>query len=76
MVTLAPETVSTATDSTKNLLTLKAFSGYTENRTEQKHTKSWQLKDVVAGLAEADQEDFATEAEVKAVFANYGYNYR
>ena len=69
MVMLSPKTVLTATDSTKNPLTLKVFSGYTEN-----HTESWQAKDIRAGLAEADQEDFATEAEVETIFAKYGSN--
>ena len=34
--------------------------------------QSWQVQDIEAGLAEAGRGEFATDAEVKAVFAKYG----
>lgn len=33
---------------------------------------SWQIRDIKAGIAEADAGDFASSEEVQAVFAKYG----
>ena len=54
-----------ATARTKSFVTLEALSTYLE-------AQSWQVKDIEAGLAEADQGEFATDAQVDAVFAKYG----
>jgi len=35
--------------------------------------KQWQLADIQAGLQEADNGEFATAEEVRAVFAKYGH---
>ncbi len=54
-----------ATARTKSFVTLEALSSYLE-------TQSWQVKDIEAGISDADQGDFATDAEVNAVFEKYG----
>ena len=59
------EDLATATARTKSFVALEALSSYLE-------TQSWQVKDIDAGLADADKGDFATEAQVNAVFAKYG----
>ena len=37
--------------------------------------QEWQLKEIEAGIADADAGRFATEEEVAAVFAKYGVRY-
>jgi RHH-type transcriptional regulator, rel operon repressor / antitoxin RelB len=59
------EALSKATARTKSFVTLEALSSYLE-------AQSWQIKDIEAALEEADQGDFARDAQVKAVFAKYG----
>ena len=54
-----------ATARTKSFVTLEALSSYLE-------TQSWQVKDIEAGISDADQGDFATDAEVNAVFEKHG----
>jgi RHH-type rel operon transcriptional repressor/antitoxin RelB len=59
------EDLAKATARTKSFVTLEALSTYLE-------AQSWQVQDVEAGLTEAGRGEFATDAEVKAVFAKYG----
>ena len=59
------ETLATATARTKSFVTVEALSSYLEQH-------SWQVQDIEAAMAEADNGDFAPEAEVNAVFAKYG----
>jgi predicted transcriptional regulator len=59
------ELLAKATARTKSFVTLEALSSYLE-------TQSWQVKDIEAGIADADRGDFATEPQVNAVFAKYG----
>lgn len=59
------EALALATARTKSFVTLEALSRYLE-------AQSWQVKDIEAGIADADQGDFATDAQVNAVFAKYG----
>ena len=54
-----------ATARTKSFLTMEALKAYVER-------ESWQIRDIHEGIAEADSGDFATEAEVNAVFAKHG----
>jgi len=35
-------------------------------------TEQWQVQDIQAGLSEADRGEFASDAEVEAVFKRYG----
>ncbi|MDD2774812.1 MAG: hypothetical protein PHU06_02535 [Gallionella sp.] len=59
------EALAKATARTKSFVTLEALSHYLE-------AQSWQVKDIEAGIADADRGDFATDAQVNAVFAKYG----
>lgn len=59
------EDLAKATARTKSLITLEALSTYLE-------AQRWQVQDIEEGLAEADQGEFASEAEVNAVFTHYG----
>ena len=59
------EDLAKATARTKSFLTLDALSTYLE-------AQSWQIKDIDSGRAEADSGEFATDAEVQAVFSKYG----
>jgi RHH-type transcriptional regulator, rel operon repressor / antitoxin RelB len=59
------EDLAKATARTKSFVTLEALSSYLE-------AQSWQVKDIQAGLAEADQGDFASEDKVTCIFAKYG----
>jgi predicted transcriptional regulator len=36
-------------------------------------SEQWQIADIQAGLQEADQGEFASAQEVRAVFAKYGH---
>ena len=59
------ETLAKSTARTKSFVTVEALSNYLE-------AQSWQIKEIEAGIAEADKGDFATDAQVNAVFAKYG----
>jgi RHH-type transcriptional regulator, rel operon repressor / antitoxin RelB len=58
------DNLAKATARTKSFVTLEALSSYLE-------TQTWQVKDIEAGIADADRGDFATDAQVNAVFAKY-----
>lgn len=57
--------VAKARACTKGVLAQEALASYLQLQDEQ-------LSEIELGLAEADQGLFATDAEVKAVFAKYG----
>ena len=59
------EDLAKARARTKRFITLEALSTYLE-------AQRWQVQDIEAGLAEADRGEFASDAEVNAVFADYG----
>ena len=59
------ETLAKSTARTKSFVTVEALSNYLE-------AQSWQIKEIEAGIAEADKGDFATDTQVNAVFAKYG----
>jgi len=54
-----------STARTKSFVTVEALSNYLA-------AQSWQVKEIKAGLADADLGDFATDDQVNAVFAKYG----
>lgn len=58
------EALTKATGRTKSFLTVEALRGYI-------HAESWQIQDIKNGIAEADQNEFASEEEVSAFFAQY-----
>ena len=53
-----------ATGRSKSFLTVEALDAYLEQQ-------SWQIAEVNAGLAEADRGEFASDKEMKAIFAKY-----
>ena len=57
--------IAKATEQTKSFIALTALNSYLQEQ-------SWQVRDIEAGIAEADNGEFATDEEVKAVFAKYG----
>lgn len=59
------EDLAKSTARTKSFVTVEALSSYLA-------TQSWQVKEITAGIADADRGDFATDAQVNAVFAKYG----
>ncbi|MBV2235552.1 MAG: CopG family transcriptional regulator [Sterolibacterium sp.] len=59
------EDLAQATARTKSFVTLEALSRYLAEQ-------SWQVQDIQAGLEEAERGDFASDAEVSAVFARHG----
>ena len=59
------EELAKATARTKSFLTIDALTQYVER-------ESWQIRDIHEGLKEADAGEFATDDQVKAVFAKYG----
>lgn len=59
------EELARATARTKTFLAVEALKGYVEN-------ESWQVRDIRAGIAEADAGDFASPEEVAATFAKHG----
>ena len=59
------EKLAAATARTKSFVTVEALTHHLEHQ-------SWQIQDIQAGLDEADQGDFASEAQVNAVFAKHG----
>jgi RHH-type transcriptional regulator, rel operon repressor / antitoxin RelB len=59
------EDLAKSTARTKSFLTVEALSSYLA-------TQSWQVKEIAAGIADADMGDFAADDQVDAVFAKYG----
>jgi predicted transcriptional regulator len=57
--------LASATMRSKTFLATEALKSYLER-------EAWQIQDVRQSLAEADAGEFASEAEVSAVFAKYG----
>jgi RHH-type transcriptional regulator, rel operon repressor / antitoxin RelB len=57
--------LATATARTKSFVTVEALSNYLA-------TQSWQVQEVTIAIEEMDRGEFATDAEVNAVFAKYG----
>lgn len=55
-----------ATGRSKSFLAVEALKSYVGQ-------EQWQISDIQAALQEADQGDFASADEVKAVFAKYGH---
>jgi RHH-type rel operon transcriptional repressor/antitoxin RelB len=59
------EALARATARTKSYLAIDALTSYVER-------ESWQIRDIQEGIREADAGEFATDEQVKAVFAKYG----
>ena len=59
------EALARATARTKRFLTIDALTRYLER-------ESWQIRDIHEGIREADAGEFATDEQVKGVFARYG----
>lgn len=59
------EEIARATARTKSYVTLMALTQYLQDQ-------RWQIRDIEEGIAEADKGEFASDAEVNAVFAKYG----
>jgi predicted transcriptional regulator len=59
------EELARATARTKSFLTIDALMHYVER-------ESWQIRDIHEGIKEADAGEFATDDQVKDVFAKYG----
>lgn len=57
--------LTSSTGRSKTFLAVEALDAYLEQQ-------AWQIAEIKAGLAEADRGEFATEDEVRAVFAKYG----
>lgn len=59
------EELAQSTARTKSFVTVEALSSYLASQ-------SWQIKEITAGIADADMGDFATDDQVNAAFAKYG----
>ena len=59
------EELARATARTKSCLAVEALKGYVEDG-------SWQVRDIRAGIAEADAVDFSSPKEVAETFAKHG----
>jgi RHH-type rel operon transcriptional repressor/antitoxin RelB len=59
------EELAKATARTKSFLTIDALTDYVQR-------ESWQIRDIHEGIQEADAGEFASDSQVKAVFAKYG----
>ena len=59
------EELAKATARTKSFLTIDALTTYVER-------ESWQIRDIHEGIKEADAGEFATDDQVKDLFARYG----
>lgn len=59
------EELAKATSRTKSFLAIDALTSYVQS-------ESWQIRDIQEGIAEADAGEFATDQQVKTVFAKYG----
>lgn len=53
-----------STGRTKSFLAVEALEAYVS-------LQSWQIAEIQAGIAEADRGEFATDEEMKAIFAKY-----
>ena len=58
--------LSEITGRTKNFLAVQALRNFIEQ-------ESWQIAEIKKGLAEADAGDFATDEEMQALNAKWGY---
>lgn len=59
------EELAKATARSKSFLAIDALTHYVQS-------ESWQIRDIHEGIKEADAGEFATDKQVKAVFAKYG----
>ena len=59
------ERLTQVTGRTKSFLAVQALTSYVE-------TEAWQVRDIEAGLAEADRGEFASAEEVASFFAEHG----
>lgn len=59
------DALAKATASTKRHVTIDALSDHVQ-------CESWQIRDIHEGIREADAGEFATEDQVRAVFATRG----
>ena len=59
------EELSKATARTKSFLAIDAPTNYVQH-------ESWQIRDIQEGIEEADAGEFASDQQIKAVFAKYG----
>ena len=59
------EELAKATARSKSFLTIDALTNYVQS-------ESWQISDIQEGIMEADAGEFATDKQIKAVFAKYG----
>ena len=59
------EELAAATARTKSFLAIDALTQYVQS-------EAWQIRDIHEGIKEADAGEFATDQQVKAVFAKYG----
>jgi predicted transcriptional regulator len=59
------EELAKATARTKSFLAIDALTNYVQS-------ESWQIRDIQEGMQEADAGEFASDQQVKAVFAKYG----
>jgi len=58
-------TLAKATQRTKSLLAIDALTSYVQS-------ESSQVRDINEGIEEANRGEFATEAQVEAVFSKFG----
>ncbi len=58
------EALTKATGRTKSFLAVEALGAYIEQQI-------WQIAEIKAGIEEADRGEFATDAEMTAIFAKY-----
>ncbi|MBC3833712.1 ribbon-helix-helix protein, CopG family [Undibacterium amnicola] len=58
------DALTKATGRTKSFLTVEALEAYIEQQL-------WQIAEVKAGIVEADSGEFATDADMNAIFAKY-----
>ena len=58
------DALTKATGRTKSFLTVEALEAYIEQQL-------WQIAEVKAGIVEADKGEFATDADMNAIFAKY-----
>ena len=59
------EELAKATARTMSFLAIDALTNYVQS-------ESWQIRDIQEGIEEADAGEFASDQQVKAVFAKYG----
>ena len=58
------DALTKATGRTKSFLAVEALEAYIEQQI-------WQIAEIKAGIEEADRGEFATDAEMTAIFAKY-----